>query len=117
MTITKGGRDVTTIRALDSSPGIVHEHDPIVLYDSIKCRLCGEPLESAEEVIASAQSIMRARRIQDEIAMEGQYMLTGLSDDGVIYSKPSDGIFTDVLIRKRRSRSFEVVKRYRRCNE
>ena len=94
----------------------IHMHDPIVTLDSLKCRTCGEQVDSAEEVISRVQSSSQARRIQDEIAMAGGYAVTHLGDDGVTYSKTANNIIMDIFIRNVKSKVFEVVKLYRRLD-
>jgi len=82
-----------------------HE-EHVGLDNLIRCRKCGVILP--EIVLASVQSAIRARRIQDEIASAGEYQATGMDGDFVVYS---DGKGIEIAIKKIAERRFDVVKR------
>ena len=89
-----------------------HKHEGEITFDKkLRCRLCGEEVDSYEEVISTEISGKRALRIMREIAEAGGYMVANGSPDFPLYIKVTDGLVVEVTVRKIENREYEVVKR------
>jgi hypothetical protein len=62
------------------------------------------------EVIATLQSKVQARRVQDEIALQGVWKLTGGDENSVVYSRKRGDILEELIIQKKAERQWEVCK-------
>ena len=89
-----------------------HIHDPTITLDGrIQCRDCGETLTNAEREITKVNSATRVRGVLEEIAMAGQYVVTGQHDGFPVYSRKLDNNITEeVTGEKLADRSYKVYK-------
>lgn len=90
-----------------------HTHKPIIGKGVIRCQTCDKFLDSAEEEILVAQSAIRAKRVQDEIAIAGGYTASGHEGDSVVYAKVLNGLTMEIVVRKVKDLEYVVIKRAR----
>ena len=62
------------------------------------------------EVIATLQSKVQARRVQDEIAQQGGWKITGGDENSIIYSRKRGDVLEELIIQKKAERQWEVCK-------
>lgn len=62
------------------------------------------------EIIATLQSKVQARRVQDEIAQQGGYKLTSSDENSVTYSRKRGDVLEELTIQKKAERQWEVCK-------
>lgn len=67
-------------------------------------------LES-EEVILTTQSLVSARRAQDELAITGGYLPSRVDKLSVVYTKANYGITTSLSLVQEGTRRFRVIKK------
>ena len=91
---------------------VKHVHEGEVTFDKkLRCRLCGEELDSFEEKISTEISGKRALRIIKEIAQAGEYTVSDGSSAFPLYTKDTDGLVIEITVRRIEGREYEVVKR------
>ena len=87
------------------------EHDFAIGLDNlIKCRLCGQIGGESMEVLATVQSKVQARRIQDEIVKNGGWKVSGGNQFSVIYARKKGDSTEELSIERRGVRQWEVHK-------
>ena len=59
------------------------------------------------EILATVQSLIQARRLLDEIAIQGKLKPAGFGEDSVVYEE--DGL--ELTIIRREGRQWSIVKR------
>jgi len=88
-----------------------HEHEGEITFDKkLRCKLCGETLDSYEERISIEISCKRALRIIKEIAQAGEYIVSDGSSEFPVYTKVVEGLIIDITVRRLKGRFYEVVK-------
>lgn len=91
---------------------VKHEHDGEITFDKkLRCRLCGEELDSFEEKISTELSGKRALRIIKEIAQAGEYIVSDGSSEYPLYVKNIDGLVIELTVKRIEDREYDVIKR------
>jgi len=86
-------------------------HDNIITLNGICCRICGEIGGEIVELVGTTQSLRQARRIQDEIASQGDWQASDTNEYSIVYCREKDGNITEELrIERKGTRSWQVIK-------
>ena len=87
------------------------EHDFIMGLDNvIRCRLCGMEGGEIMEILGTVQSLVQARRVQDEIASHGDWLVADRDGQSVIYSRSRNGTVDELKVEKKGERQWQIVK-------
>lgn len=93
---------------------VTHVHEAELGLDkSIRCRECGEILDTYKEEICKVSSASRVRKILEEIAVSGGYSASGFENGFVVFSTVREGLTEEVNGEKVADRVFRVYKRIR----
>lgn len=89
----------------------MHEHEVEIADGLIKCRLCGQILESSEKELATFSSKRMAKAMLEEIAVAGKYTASSFDDGFVVYIKEKNNLKEEVGGKKKNKRTYVVYKR------
>lgn len=62
------------------------------------------------EILGTTQSLKQARRIQDEIAIQGEWRPTEVGEHSIVYAQFKDGTKETLTIEKRGTHSWAIIK-------
>jgi len=65
------------------------------------------------EILVTVQSPRQARRIQNELAVQGGWVVSGVDEYAVIYARSNDGVVEELRVEKEKIRQWRVVKEVR----